>query len=49
MADIAASVLARLKTRQKKVDEAISFVCNSSVKKSSYVAWKNRNIRKILY
>lgn len=48
MADIAASVLARLKNRQKKADEAISFVCNSSAKKSSSAVWKNHNMRKIL-
>ncbi len=35
MADMAAFVLARLKTRLLKAVEAISFVCNSFAKRNS--------------
>lgn len=48
MADAAASVLARLKTKQKKADEATSFVCSFFARKNFYVVWKNRNMRKTL-
>ena len=48
MADIAASVLARLKKiRQKKVEEVISFVCSSFVRKNFYAVWKNPSMLRI--
>ncbi|GEM_PF-3340608 len=46
MADIAASVLARLKKRPLKAAEAISSACNSFVRRSFCADWKNRNMRK---
>ncbi len=47
MADIAASVLAQLKIRQKKVEEVISFVCSSFVRKNFYAVWKNPSMLRI--
>ena len=48
MADIAASVLARLKNKAKRPEEAISFACSSSARKNSFVVWKIPNTQKIL-
>lgn len=48
MADIAASVLARLKIRLPKAEEAISFVCSSFAKRNFCAVWKNPNMQKIL-
>ncbi|MGN0266277.1 MAG: hypothetical protein ACI4D7_01230 [Lachnospiraceae bacterium] len=49
MADIAASVLARLKTKAKKVEEAISFACSFFARRSFYAAWRNPSMLKILF
>lgn len=49
MADMGASVLARLKGRRKKVAEVISFACNCFAKKNFYVVWKNQSMLKILF
>lgn len=48
MADIAASVLARLKNKAKESAEAISFVCSSSARKNFCAVWKKLNMQKIL-
>lgn len=48
MADIAVSVLARLKNKSKESGEAISCACSSFAMKNSCVAWRNPNIPKIL-
>ena len=48
MADMAASVLARLKKRQKKVEEVISFVYSFFARRSFCVAWKSPSMLKIL-
>lgn len=48
MADIATSVLARLKTKQKKEAEAINFACSSSARKNFCAVWKNPSMRKTL-
>ncbi len=48
MADIAASVLARLKIRQPQAEEVISFVCSSFVRRNFCAVWKNLNMQKIL-
>ena len=45
MADIAASVLARLKN---KVEEVISFACNCFVRKNFCADWRNLSMRRIL-
>lgn len=47
MADIAVSVLARLKIRQKKAEEVISFVCSFFVRKNFCAVWKNPNMQRI--
>lgn len=49
MADMAASVLARLKIKPKKAAEAINFACNFFVRKSFRAVWKNQSMQKILY
>jgi len=48
MADIAGSVLARLKTKLLRAAEAISYAYSFSVRKSFFVGWKNPNMRKTL-
>ena len=49
MADIAASVLARLKTRLIKVVEATSFACSFSARKNFCADWKSQNTLKTLF
>ena len=46
MADMAASVLARLKNRRHKAAEAISSAYSFSVRKSSCAVWKDLNMQK---
>lgn len=48
MADVAASVLARLKNKATKAAEAISSACSFSARKSSCAVWKSQNMQKIL-
>ena len=49
MADMAASVLARLKKRQKKVEEVISFVYSFFARRSFCVVWQSLNMLRSLY
>ena len=49
MADVAASVLARLKNKAAKAAEAISSAYSFSARKSSCAAWKSQNMRKTLF
>lgn len=44
MADIVTSVLARLKNKAKESGRSISFVCNSSVRRSFCAAWKSQSM-----
>ena len=46
MADIAASVLARLKTKLLKAAEAISSACNSFAKRNFCAVWKSLSMLK---
>ena len=46
MADIAASVLARLKNKLLKAAGAISSACSSFVRKNFSAAWRNPNMLK---
>ncbi len=48
MPDIAASVLARLKTKQSSVKKAFSFVCSSFARRNFCAGLKNPNTQKIL-
>ena len=48
MADIAASVLARLKNTAQKQAEAINYVYNFFARRNFCEDYKNRNMRKIL-
>ena len=48
MADIAVSVLTRLKNKAKEVEEAINSVYSFSAKRSFCVVWKSQNMLKIL-
>lgn len=48
MANIAASVLARLKTRLLRAAEAISYAYSFSVRKSFFAGWKNPSIKAFL-
>lgn len=48
MADIAASVLARLKNKAAESGRSISFVCSSFAKRNFCAVWKNPNMQKIL-
>lgn len=47
MADTAASVLARLKTKENKAEEVISFACNCFVRKNFCADWRNLSMRRI--
>ncbi len=49
MADMAASVLAGLETRQKKAEEAISFACSFFARRSFCVVWQSLNMLRSLY
>ena len=46
MADVAASVLARLKTSRSKVAEAINSACCFFVRKNFSDVWRNPNMPK---
>ncbi len=48
MADIAASVLARLKNKAKKAEEAISSACSFFAKRSFCAVWKSLSMLKTL-
>ncbi len=48
MADIAASVLARLKIRLLNAVRAISSACSSFARKNSFADWGNPNMLKTL-
>lgn len=48
MADIAASVLAKLKIKLRLPGLAINNVCSSSSKRSFYASWQHLNMPKTL-